>query len=442
MVGTAWPQRGEQPVSVETTMKSYADVDYFTDRSLPDEPHPFFEFLRAQGPLAHMPNRDVVAVTGYNEGLAIFRNEERFSSYIAAYGVNPLPFTPEGDDITDQIENHRDGNIIFRMISTFDPPDHTRLRMLLKGLFSPKRLIENEQFMWRLADGLIDEFIDAGTVEVVSQFALPFATLVIADLLGVPEEDHKAFRKIFSASGMRTGSLEGAPSQADNPMPKIEGHFIGYIEDRRRDPRSDVLSDLANTKYPDGSLPPVKDVASLAAFLFAAGQEATVRVAAAMLHILAEGAAVQARLRGDRSLIPNFAEETLRMESAVKSGFRLTKVSATIGDVDLTAGTPVMMCIAAMNRDPRKFEDPNEFKLERKNARDHLAFGRGIHSCIGAPLARAELKVTLERFFDRMAEMHIDEGRHGPVGNRSYSYAPSYIVRGLNELHLAFTPAS
>lgn len=429
-------------MSVETTMKSFAEVDYFTDRSLPDEPHPFFEFLREQGPLARMPQRGVVAVTGYNEGLAIFRNEERFSSYIAAYGPNPLPFTPEGDDITDQIEGNRDANFIFRMISTFDPPDHTRLRMLLKGLFSPKRLIENERFMWRLADGLIDEFIAAGTVEVVSQFALPFATLVIADLLGVPEDDHRAFRKIFSASGMRTGSLEGAPSQDDNPMPKIEGHFIGYIEDRRRTPRSDVLTDLANTRYPDGSLPDVRDVAQLAAFLFAAGQEATVRVAAAMLHILAEDAALQQRLRAERTLIPNFAEETLRMESAVKSGFRLTKVSAKIGDVDLKAGTPVMMCIAAMNRDPAKFEDPNTFNLERKNARDHLAFGRGIHSCIGAPLARAELKVTLERFFDRMAELRIDESRHGPAGNRSFHYAPSYIVRGLSELHLAFTPAS
>jgi cytochrome P450 len=429
-------------MSLETKMKRFEDVDYFTDRSLPDDPHSYFEFLRAQGPLARMPQRGVVAVTGYDEGLAIFRNEERFSSYIAAYGPNPLPFTPEGDDITGQIESHRDGNIIFRMISTFDPPDHTRLRMLLKGLFSPKRLIENEKFMWRLADGLIDEFIGSGSVEVVSQFALPFATLVIADLLGVPEDDHKAFRKIFSASGMRTGSLEGPPSQADNPMPKIEEHFIGYIEDRRSNPRSDVLTDLANSRYSDGSLPAVTDVASLAAFLFAAGQEATVRVAAAMLQFLGEDPALQARLREERALIPNFTEETLRMESAVKNGFRLTKVRATIGDVELDAGTPMMMCIAAMNRDPSKFEDPNTFKLERKNARDHLAFGRGIHSCIGAPLARAELKVMIERFFDRMTELRIDDSKHGPSGNRSYKYAQSYIVHGLSALHLSFTPTS
>jgi cytochrome P450 len=422
-------------------MNAFDKIDYFTDRALAGDPHPYAEYLRAKGRAVRLPHRGVVAVTGYDDGLAIFRNEERFSSYNAAYGPNPLPFTPQGEDITDQIESHREGNVIFNMISSFDPPDHTRLRHLLKGLFSPKRLKDNEAFMWRLADGLIDEFIDHGSAEIMEQFAQPFATLVVADLLGVPEVDHREFRKIFAASGSRLGSLDGARAPQDNPLIKISGHFVKYIQDRRADPKGDVMTDLAQARYPGGSLPDVADIVALSAFLFAAGQETTVRVIGAMLRFLGDDPALQRRLRDERSLIPNFAEETLRMESAVKSGFRLAKVPVTVGEVDLAPGTPVMLCLGAMNRDPGKFDDPNTFQVERRNARDHLSFGRGIHSCIGAPLARAELKVTLERLFDRTTDIRIDEARHGPPENRRYEYAPSFVVRGLSELHIEFARA-
>jgi len=200
------------------------------------------------------------------------------------------------------------------------------------------------------------------------------------------------------------------------------------------------MTDLALARYPDGSLPDLADIVSLSAFLFAAGQETTVRVTGAMLRILGDDQALQQRLRDDRSLIANFTEETLRMESAVKSGFRLAKVPVTVGGLDLTPGTPVMLCMGAMNRDPAKFDDPNTFQVDRRNARDHLSFGRGIHACIGAPLARAELKVMLQRLFDRTAEIHIDADKHGPAGERRYDYAPSFVVRGLNELHIGFTP--
>jgi cytochrome P450 len=416
-------------------------IDFFTDKSLTDDPHSYFEYLRAQGPAVRLPHRGVVAVTDYDTALAIFRSEERFSSFNAAYGPNPLPFTPQGDDITEQIASNRGELSTFNMISSYDPPEHTRLRMLLKGLLTPKRLQENERFMWPLADGLIDEMIDHGSVEFISRFAGPFATLVVADLLGVPEEDHRKFRRIFSEAGLRLGSIDGMPPAEENPLTKITGYFHQYIEDRRRSPRKDVLTDLALAKYPDGSLPPIDDVVELSAFLFAAGQETTVRVMGALMSFICEDRALQERLRADRSLIPNFVEETLRMEGSVKSGFRLAKVHARIGDVDVAPGTPIMLCISSLNRDPGKFDEPNVMKADRKNARDHLAFGRGIHSCIGAPLARAELKVALECMFDRTTDIRFDEARHGPEGRRSFEFIPSFVVRGMTELHLNLSPA-
>jgi len=156
--------------------------------------------------------------------------------------------------------------------------------------------------------------------------------------------------------------------------------------------------------------------------------------------LIAEDPGLQQLLRDERHRIPNFVEETLRMESPVKGDFRLSRVPATIGDVQIPAGTTVMLINAAANRDPRRFEDPATFDIDRENARHHVAFGRGIHTCPGAPLARAEARVSLERILDRTSDIRISEEHHGPAGARRYHYVPTFILRGLTRLYLEFTP--
>jgi cytochrome P450 len=185
-------------------------------------------------------------------------------------------------------------------------------------------------------------------------------------------------------------------------------------------------------------MPEVGDVVRVATNVFSAGQETTVRLLSTALKVLGDRPDIQAKLRGDRSLLPNFIEECLRIESPVKGDFRLSRVPTTVGDQNVGAGTTVMVINGAANRDPRRFEDPDSFDPERKNARQHLAFGRGIHSCPGAPLARAETRVGLERLLDRTTDIRISESEHGPAGDRRYRYIPTYILRGLTELHLEF----
>ena len=235
------------------------------------------------------------------------------------------------------------------------------------------------------------------------------------------------------------GNLEHNPA-AINPLDFLDEKFHFYIEDRRREPRGDVLSDLAAAKYPDGSTPEVVDVVRTATFLFGAGQETTAKLLGAALQILCDRPDLQQQLRDDRSLIPAFIEETLRMESPVKTTYRLARKSTCVGGVDVPAGTTVMVAPGAINRDPNRFEDPHEFRLDRPNVREHIAFARGVHTCPGAPLARVEGRVSLERILDRMADIRANEDKHGTLGDRHYSYAPSYILRGLNELHIRFTP--
>ena len=143
----------------------------------------------------------------------------------------------------------------------------------------------------------------------------------------------------------------------------------------------------------------------------------------------------------DRRLIPEFIEEVLRLESPTMSDFRMARVATTLGGVDISAGTTVMIHPGAANRDERRFRTAQRVPIGSDNVREHIAFGRGAHSCPGGPLARAEGRVTLERFLDRTSDISISEPDHGPPGQRHFDYDPTFIVRGLSNLHITFTPA-
>ena len=147
---------------------------------------------------------------------------------------------------------------------------------------------------------------------------------------------------------------------------------------------------MASATYPDGSIPELLEVARPATFLFAAGQETVTKLLSAAVQTLGDQPEFQRILRENRDLIPGFIEEALRMQSPTKVDFRLARKTTTLAGVHIPAGTVLMLCLGAANRDPRKFDNPNEFQLDRKNVREHIAFGRGIHTCAGAPLARVE----------------------------------------------------
>ncbi|MCV7078988.1 cytochrome P450 [Mycobacterium szulgai] len=423
-------------------VNDFTEMDFFRDARLVDNPYPYYEALRQRCPVTKEGHYGVTMVTGWEEAVGVLNDAETFSSCISVTGPFPgFPVPLDGDDVTELIEQHRDELPFSDQLPTLDPPTHTNHRSLLMRLITPKRLKENEDAMWVLADRVLDEFLTSGEGEFIKGFAGPFTLLVIADLLGVPEEDRGTFVKnIRQHSGGGVGGT-GKESLAHNPLEFLYGTFSDYIRDRRRQPREDVLTGLATATFPDGSIPDVEDVARVACNVFSAGQETTVRLLGAALQTIGERPDIQQQLRRDRSLIPNFIEEALRIESPVKGDFRLSRVPTNVGGVDLPAGTTVMVLQAAANRDPRRFDDPTTFDPARKNARQHLSFGRGIHSCPGAPLARAETRVALERLLDRTSDIRISERAHGPANDRRYQYVPTYILRGLTELHLEFTAA-
>ncbi|MCK0176582.1 cytochrome P450 [Mycolicibacterium sp. F2034L] len=417
-------------------------VDFFRDSRVLDDPYPFYEALREKCPVSREDHYGVTMVTGWQEAVDVYNDAETFSSCISVTG--PFPGFPvplagkENEDITELILEHRDDIPFSDQLPTLDPPTHTNHRALLMRLITPKRLKENEDAMWVLADDILDEFLAPGHGEFIKGFAGPFTLRIIADLLGVPEEDRPELLERL-ARGTHGGALGSAEkSLTKTPLEYLYDVFAEYIEDRRRAPRGDVLTGLATATFPDGTMPEVADVVRVATNVFSAGQETTVRLLSTALKVIGDQPDVQQKLRADRSLLPNFIEECLRIESPVKGDFRLSRVSTTVGEEQLGAGCTVMVINGAANRDPRRFEDPDTFDPERKNARQHLAFGRGIHSCPGAPLARAETRVGLERLLDRTTDIRISENHHGPAGERHYNYIPTYILRGLTELHLEF----
>ena len=394
-------------------------------------------------PGAAAPPPGVVAVTGYDEASEVYRDDETFSScnsVIGPFATFPVPL--EGDDVGDIIDRYRDQLPMNEHMVTMDPPDHTRERALLMRLITPQRLKENEAFMWRLADEQLDEFLADGQCEFISAYTQPFAMLVVADLLGVPEEDHQRFREGFGLS--HAPGEVGAGDEAARARTRWPGSTTGsaeYIEDRRRQPRKDVLTDLALATYPDGTTPEVTAVVRTATFLFAAGQETTARLLAAALKYLAEHPELQDELRADSDRIPDFIEEVLRIESPVKADFRLARRSTTDRRGRRSRPARRSCCSTA----------PPTATRGSSSARPSSAptgpTPRRTWPSGGASTPARAVRWPAPRDGSASSASSTAPGTSGSPrsttgrpGARRFDYEPTWVLRGLTDLHLEFTP--
>lgn len=416
------------------TAATTVEKDYFTDHSVLLDPYDYFETIRRHGPVYQMQSRDVVVVTGFAEALEVLRNTQDFSSWLNPDPLVKLPFDVDGDDITAQLAA-TPSNPMELMVS-YDGERHAAARSLLNPLFTPSRLKANEEFMRAYAEKMVQDVVAAGGCELVNKVATPFVTMVIADLLGVPADDREAFRQLIDSAPPPGNMDAGEDGQSVHPLMVMAGYFTRYVSERRTQPQNDVMTEMALAKYPDGSTPDAMEVVKSAMFLFAAGQDTSAKLIGNAMRRLAEDQDLQQQIREDRKLVGPFLEEVLRVEGSTKATFRIASRRTRIGDMEIPAGKRVVVSLSAANRDPRRWEDPAEFRLGRPKIKEHLAFGRGAHTCAGAPLARAEVAVLLDRFLEHTSAITLDEARHGPAGSRTIEYEPSYIIRGLANLHI------
>lgn len=418
-------------------MADYEAKDFFTDPGVHENAPEFLREMRSQCPVTREPFHGAYLVTGYDEAMEVLGTKSAsFSSAVAVTGpIPPLPFEPAPGNMRTQIQAHRHQMPWTDHLATFDGEEHTAHRALLAQLLTHSRLKKNEDYVSGLVVRLVDNLLDRNGCEITREFAHALSTLVIADLLGVPEEDRQ---DLIDLLGLPPTQMDGDAEHKvqSNPLAFLHDRFKRYLLERQENPQDDMLTGLVQSQFRDGSAPDIDVLARLACFLFGAGQDTSARLVAFSFRVLGDNPNIQAKLRADQSRIPDFIEEVLRVDTPVKTLSRLTTEPVTIGEVDLPTGSIVTVCIPGANRDPQKFTDPDAFDFGRDNKRDHISFSRGSHACIGAPLARMEVRVALQQFLSRTSDIRISEAHHGRREARRYAYEPTYLLNGLQELHV------
>ncbi|MEU6482646.1 cytochrome P450 [Streptomyces sp. NPDC046887] len=296
-----------------------------------------------------------------------------------------------------------------------DPPDHTRLRGLVSQAFSPRVTAELEPRVKRLAERLLDDIVEdrgpTAPLDLVAEFAGPLSAIVIAELFGIPESDHPMISEWARALlGARPAGELGVADEAAlrnvaDLVDKAGAYLVHHIRERRAHPRDDLTSRLATTVVDGRALDDEEIVGVVGMFLIAGYLPASVLTANTVMA-LDEHPAALAEVRARPALLPGAIEEVLRWRPPLVRDQRLTTRDAELGGRVIPAGSPVCVWLASAHRDPLRYDDPDRFDIHRPAGR-HLAFGRGIHYCLGAPLARLESRIAVETLLSRSERLEI-----------------------------------
>jgi cytochrome P450 len=420
---------------------SDVEPDFFQDMQVINDPRSYFHQVRSKCPVMREKYQGTFMVSGHDEVSEVLgRRDGAFSSVVSVVGpIPPLPFQPQGDDISEQLEIHREELPWSAHLVCFDGKQHSDQRALLTGLLTYKRVKANEEYLHGLADRLIERFVNTGRCQVTTEYAHAVAIYAISDIMGIPEADRA---ELIELLGPAPSQVEGDAVHkiGADPLIFLKERFDVYLRERQQKRGTDLMSDLVHSRFKDGSEPSFETLSLLARFLFGAGQDTTARLVGMAICILGERPGLQTRLRGEPQRIADFLEEVLRYDGPVKVVYRLARTSTQIAGVEVPAGSIVTVSLTGANNDPRYFERPDEFDIDRPNLRDNMSFSRGVHACLGAPLARLEARVAIERFLARVPDFRISEKHHGPAQARRYRYEPTYTFRSLSELHIEFTP--
>lgn len=423
----------DQPVDLPDV--DLADFDPFGHETQ-QCPHLYYEKMRSECPVFRHDGTTFVFVTKYDEVLRIIRDTETFSS---KFGVSSRP----DDGTVDKVkEVQADGWPQVPTLLTNDPPSHDRLRRLVSKAFTPRQVAKLEPGIVETSEALIDAVVEERRCEFVADFAIPLPVTTIARALNVPEDRQADFKRWSDDATAAIGAMISEERRLESAKGVLEfqQYFAAELDARLDDPQDDILTGLneARLDEEDGVTGGPLDMAEKLGIiqqLLVAGNETTTKLLTESMRLLAEHPDQWRKLQADPSRAGAVVEECLRLASPTQGMFRLVTRDTEVDGVAVSKGSMVIVMFASANRDEDVFDgDPNAFDPDRDNLKAQIAFGKGVHYCIGANLARLEVVKALEVLSRRLDTIELAD----PDG---IEYEPSFVLRGIKRLDLRFTPA-
>jgi cytochrome P450 len=391
-------------------------------------PYEFYGAMRRDQPVHQDARTGFYVVSRYADVLELLRNPKVFSSAMNRLTVHS---TGAEEEIIRLYESKG-----WFPLSTLDsdPPEHTKYRALVSESFSARRIAGLVPHMTAIAEKIVDGLVDQGECEFVAQFARPFPLTIMADLLGVPHSDHKLFEKWSDAAIDVYGMMISREREVECTELAVDmQHYLAArIEERRQAPADDILTDLTRARYDGERELTMEEMLAFANVLLVAGNHTTSNALSNSLYLLVQHPALCERIAGDDTLIKAFIEESLRLESPVQGEIRIVTEDTVLAGTSIPKGAVVNFRVAAANRDEERFTDAPALDIDRKALGTHLAFGGGIHQCLGAQLARRELAIAFSVLLRRIKNIAAAPGRN------DFMHTPNSFLRGLNRLYVTF----
>jgi cytochrome P450 len=405
-------------------------------KEIQQNPFPYYAALRARSPVHRLGESNVYCISRMSTLRDVLGKPEIFSSEAS----NAATRVRDPDLLKRLVEILETGYPPKDTMLTCDPPVQTRYRQTVGKAFSARRVQELEPRVRAAADAMIDAWPAKGRVDFMNQFAVGFPVRVIAELLGMEREREADIKRWSDDSVAALGvDLQGERRlAAARGVVELQHYWAERFEACRANRSDDLISDLAHAKFQeaDGSrrLLTMPELLSIVQQLMVAGNETTTKLLNATMKLLLENEGEWEAIRSDPARIEGVVEESLRLSTPNQGMFRQVREEVVVEGVTIPAGSTLWLIFGSANRDEAVFPEPDRFDPTRENLKEHVAFGRGAHFCIGAPLARLEVRVALEQLSRRLREVRLAE-------DNTFEYEPSYILRGLSALTLEMARA-